>query len=85
MAAYDWLTVSEVKVHAQFKGRGTLNGHLDPKREAYKFMIWDGDGDPDNFRIRFWCEGDARVEHDGYDNGFDQAIGGSSIVFHTGK
>jgi hypothetical protein len=39
---------------------------------------------PNTFRIRIWWE-DSAGEHDVYDNGIDQAIGGGSIVVHTKK
>jgi hypothetical protein len=43
-----------------------------------------GDGAP-YFRIRIWWEDSDGVEHDVYDNGFNQAIGGGSIVMKMGK
>jgi hypothetical protein len=47
-------------------------------------MVWAGDNEPDTFSIRIWQEDDATgVETDIYDNGFDQPIGGGSIVIHT--
>ena len=46
-------------------------------------MLWAGDDMPDTFRIRIWEEDESGVETDVYDNGFDQAIGGGSIVIHT--
>ena len=70
--------------NAQFKGGGTINGELAPNSEAYKFMLWAGDGEPDTFRIKIWWE-ENETEHVVYDNGFDQAIGGGSIVVHTKK
>jgi predicted outer membrane repeat protein len=83
--AYDWLVV-EGKTKAQFKGSGTVNDGLDPNENAYRFMLWAGDGaasgGSDTFRIRIWWEAGG-VENDVYDNGFDQAIGGGSIVIHT--
>ncbi len=46
-------------------------------------MIWAKDLDPetDTFRIKIWYEngGETLV----YDNGFDQPIGGGSIVVRT--
>ena len=52
-------------------------------------MLWAGDGSStggaDTFRIRIWWEDADGVEHDVYDNGFNQAIGGGSIVVHTGQ
>lgn len=83
--SYDWLVVSKDKLTAQFKGSGMVNGGLDPNGNPYKFMLWAGDGTPDTFRIRIWWEDASAVEHDVYDNGFNQAIGGGSIVVHTGK
>ena len=67
--------------YARFKGSGTING-----MGEYKFMLWAGDDDPDTFRIRIWEEDEVSgVETDIYDNGFDQAIAGGSIVIHTKK
>jgi hypothetical protein len=80
--AYDWLVVNSAGTNAQFKGAGRVNGMLDPNGNAYKFMLWAGDGSIDTFRIRIWWE-DAAGEHDMYDNGVAQAIGGGSIVVHT--
>lgn len=82
-ATYEWLVVAG-KSRAQFKGSGTVNGELDPNGNAYKFMLWAGDDAPDTFRIRIWWEADG-VENVVYDNGFDQPIGGGSIVVHTSK
>ena len=82
--SYEWLLVNQGGSNAQFKGSGLVNGAPDPNGNAYKFMLWAGDGSPDTFRIRTWWE-DADVEHDVYDNGFDQAIGGGNIVVHDGK
>jgi hypothetical protein len=48
-------------------------------------MIWAGDKYPDTFRIRIWEEDEFGNETDVYDNGFDQDIGGGSIVIHTAK
>jgi len=79
-SSYEWLLVTGSD-YARFKGAGTINGMGD-----YKFMLWAGDDDPDTFRIRIWWEDDSdSVEHVVYDNGFDQAIGGGSIVVHTPK
>jgi hypothetical protein len=76
--SYDWLVVKGSD-QASFKGSGTINGLGD-----YKFMLWAGDGAPDTFRIRIWDEvEDTGEEIDIYDNGFDQAINGGSIVIHT--
>ncbi|MBN1661497.1 MAG: PKD domain-containing protein, partial [Anaerolineae bacterium] len=82
---YDWLVVDKSGTTAQFKGSGTVNGLLDPNGNPYKFMLWATDSAPDTFRIKIWWEDDEGVEHDVYDNGFNQAIGGGSIVVHTGK
>ncbi len=82
--SYEWLVVNQSGTNAQFKGSGTVNGLLDPNGNAYKFMLWAGDGSPDTFRMRIWYE-DATGEHDVYDNGVAQAIGGGNIVVHTGK
>jgi PKD repeat protein len=75
-SSYDWLVVTGVN-YARYKGSGTINGMGD-----YRFMLWAGDNYPDTFRIRIWTEDGAGVETDVYDNGFDQAIGGGSIVIH---
>jgi len=82
--SYEWLVVNQGGTNAQFKGGGTINGELAPNSEAYKFMLWAGDGEPDTFRIKIWWE-ENETEHVVYDNGFDQAIGGGSIVVHTKK
>jgi PKD repeat protein len=82
--SYNWLVVNQAGSNAQFKGSGLINGAMDPNGNAYKFMLWAGDGSPDTFRIRIWWE-DADGEHDVYDNGVAQAIGGGNIVVHTGK
>jgi hypothetical protein len=86
--AYEWLVVNTSGTNAQFKGSGLINGAPDPNGSAYKFMLWATDGatsgGPDTFRIRIWWE-DATGEHDIYDNGVAQALGGGSIVVHTKK
>jgi hypothetical protein len=88
---YQWLVVNQNGVNAQYKGDGTINGNLAPTGEAYRFMLWASDGDNvdtvvlDTFRIRIWYEDTNGVEVDVYDNGFNQAINGGSIVIHTGK
>ena len=73
------LVVNQGGTNAQFKGSGTINGEDD-----YKFMLWAGDDEPDTFRIRIWTE-EVDFEIVEYDNGSDQAIGGGSIIVHTGK
>jgi hypothetical protein len=80
--ACDWLVVAG-KSKTQFKGSGRVNGGLDPDNNEYKFMLWAGDRSPDTFRIRIWWEDVDGVEYDVYDNGFNQEIGGGSIVVHT--
>jgi len=76
-SAYEWLVVNQDGTNAQFKGSGTINGAGD-----YKFMIWAGDGEPDQFRIKIWMEtGDEETTV--YDNGFDQPLEGGSIVIHN--
>jgi hypothetical protein len=86
--SYEWLVVNQSGANAQFKGSGLVNGLADPNGVNYKFMLWAGDGlstaDADTFRIRIWWE-DAAGEHDVYDNGADQPIGGGSIVVHMKK
>jgi hypothetical protein len=88
--AYDWLVVNQGGTNAQFKGSGTINGGWAPNGDAFKFMLWAKDLDPDgrdSFRIRIWYEagsGEAVV----YDNGFEQfgqPIGGGNIVIHESK
>jgi len=81
---YDWLVVNQGGSNAQFKGSGLINGRADPNGNAYRFMLWASDGSTDTFRIRIWWE-DAAGEHDVYDNGVAQTIGGGNIVVHTGK
>jgi len=82
--SYEWLVVNQGGTNAQFRGSGTVNGALDLNGNPYKFMLWAGDGSPDTFRIKIWSELDG-VETVVYDNGFDQEIGGGSIVIHTKK
>ncbi len=88
--AYDWLVVNQGGIRAQYKGTGTINGALAPTGDAYRFMLWATDDDPDKFRIKIWYEdaGDVVV----YDNGFagsgfetGQPIDGGSIIIHTKK
>jgi hypothetical protein len=81
-STYEWLVVTQAGTNAQFKGSGTVNGGPDQNGNAYKFMIWAGDGSPDTFRIKIWWE-DSGTEVVVYDNGFDQAIGAGNIVIHT--
>lgn len=77
---YDWLVVNQGGTNAQFKGSGTINGSGD-----YKFMLWAGDDDPDTFCIKIWEEDESGNEAVIYDNGFNQEIGGGSIVIHAKK
>ena len=75
--SYEWLIVTGSDF-ARYKGSGTINGEGD-----YKFMLWAGDSEPDTFRIKIWEEDEEGVETVIYDNGFDQPIGGGSIVVHS--
>ncbi len=75
-SAYEFLVITQGGTRAQYKGAGTING-----AGAYQFMIWATDGSPDTFRIKIWSESGG-VETVVYDNGFDQALGGGSIVIH---
>ena len=77
---YQWLVVNQHGTNAQFKGTGTINGAGD-----YRFMLWAHDDDPDTFRIKIWEEDENGTETVRYDNGFDQPIGGGSIVIHSKK
>ena len=76
-SSYDWLVVPGNST-ARFKGVGTINGS-----GVYKFHIWAQDGDPDTFRIKIWTEDEDGVETVAYDNGFNHALGGGSIVVHA--
>jgi len=82
--SYEWLVVNQGGTNAQFKGSGLINGLADPNGNAYRFMLWAGDGSPDTFRIRIWWE-DVDGEHEVYDNSIAQTIGAGNIVVHTGK
>lgn len=84
-STYRWLVVNQGGTNAQFRGSGTINGTLAPNGMEYQFMIWAGDGSPDSFRIRIWEEDGSGAETDVYDNGFDQELGGGSVVIHTKK
>ena len=76
-SAYEWLVVNQDGTNAQFKGSGTING-----AGEYKFMIWAGDGEPDQFRIKIWAEsGDEEVVV--YDNGVDQPLEAGRIVIRN--
>jgi hypothetical protein len=80
---YDWLVVTGSD-YARFKGAGTINGMTCDAANPYRFQLWAGDGDPDTFRIKIWCEDETTAEETViYDNGFDQPVGGGSIVIHT--
>jgi PKD repeat protein len=85
--SYEWLVVNQAGTNAQFKGSGLINGSADGNGNAYKFMLWAGDGSgtdgADTFRIRIWSEDAAGVETVVYDNGVDQAIGAGNIVVHS--
>jgi PKD repeat protein len=81
---YQWLVVTG-NSSARFKGSGTINGELASNGDPYQFMIWAGDGLLDWLRIKIWWEDDDQNEVVVYDNGFNQAIGGGSIVVHNGK
>ena len=80
--SYDWLVIAGD--NARYKGIGTINGE-----GSYKFMLWGGDGtpdDPDTFRIRIWTEVEETAEEIvTYDNWSDQPLGGGSIVIHKAK
>jgi len=75
--SYAWLVVNPAGTNAQLKGSGTINGV-----GSYQFMLWARDGTPDTFRVKIWSEGAAGMETVVYDNRFDQAIDGGSIVVH---
>lgn len=85
--SYEWLVVNQAGTNAQYKGAGTINGGLAPNDEAYKFMIWAKDLEPDadTFRIKIWWEDEYDDETLVYDNGFDQLIGGGNIKIHLGN
>lgn len=83
-SSYDFLVITMGGTNAQYKGEGTINGSLAPTGAYYKFMIWARDltpGGDDTFRIKIWYEDGAEMVV--YDNGFNQAIGGGSIVIHS--
>ena len=77
--SYDWL-LNTGSDYIKFMGTGTINGEGE-----YKFQIWAGESEPDSEGIRIWTEDEFGVETDVYDNGFNQEIGGNSIVIHTRK
>jgi len=82
--SYQWLVVTMGGTNAQFKGWGTVNDQAAPGSDLYEFMVWARDGGrrgEDTFRIRVWYVADGK-EITVYDNGFDQVIGGGSIVIH---
>jgi hypothetical protein len=69
--SYEWLVVYQGGTIAQFKGVGIINGEVTAGGDAYRFMIWAKDNDPDTFRIRIWWEDTDGTEHNVYDNGYD--------------
>jgi len=73
---YDWLFIETSK--ARLKGTGEING-----ADEYQFMIWVSDSDPDTFRVKIWQEDDLGNEIVAYDTGFEQPLGGGSIVIHA--
>lgn len=80
--SYQWLVVSGSK--ATFKGYGTING-----AGNYGFLLAARDGTPDKFRIKIWDVGTSEVVYDNNLGGGDDAepataLGGGSIVIHTG-
>lgn len=75
-SSYEWLVITGSD-HATFKGVGTING-----QGEYGFMIWAGDGELDTLRTKIWSEDEDGAETVVYDNGFDQALGGGSIIIH---
>jgi hypothetical protein len=82
-STYEWLVVTGSDF-ARFKGDGTINGEVCPLAGGggpFKFMIWAGDGAPDTFRIKIWCEDGG--EEVVYDNLMNHPISGGSIVIHT--
>ena len=80
-SSFDFLVVTMGGTNAQYMGSGTINGRLAPNDTHFKFMIWARDNTPDTFRIKIWWENG--VENVVYDNGFNQPIGGGSIVIQT--
>ena len=73
-SSYEFLVITMGGTNAMFKGSGTING-----AGVYKFTIWARDESTDTFRIMITEVGGGIV----YDNGFNQPIGGGSIVVHT--
>ncbi len=65
--------------NAQFKGSGTVNGALDSNGNAYKFMLWAGDGSPDTFRIQIWWEDSAGLNKFGRKQEADSYLPASSV------
>jgi hypothetical protein len=81
--SYQWLVVAGSK--ATYKGWGTING-----QGNYGFLLSAVDGSPDKFRIKIWDVGSGDVVYDNNLGGGDDAdpataLGGGSIVIHTGK
>jgi PKD repeat protein len=88
-ASYEWLVVAGPK--AQFKGVGTING-----QGQYGFMLTatdgalNGGGGTDKFRIKIWNKATNAIVYDNEIGTADTAnpktaIGGGSIIIHTGK
>jgi hypothetical protein len=74
---HEWLVVTGNNT-AGFKGQGIINQDDSPTGEAFQFMIWTHDGEPDTFRIKIWHE-DGDEEDVVYDNDMHQPINGRSV------
>jgi hypothetical protein len=79
-SSYEWLVITGSN-YARFKGSGLINGELAPNGEAYKFILWAHDDDPDTFRIKIWYEDGGEILV--YDNGMHQPIEGGDIFIFT--
>jgi VCBS repeat-containing protein len=88
---YQWLVVAGAK--AQYKGTGKVNGE-----SGYGFLVTatdgqqNGGGGVDKFRIKIWRIAGGAIVYDNnpgasedIDSANPQAIGGGSIVIHSGK
>jgi predicted extracellular nuclease len=70
--SFDWLVINQSGTLAQIQGRGVIG------KEAYHFMVWVADGEPDAYRIKIWNDEDIL-----YDNGALQPLGAGSIQIHV--
>ncbi|MEV6983695.1 Ig-like domain-containing protein [Sphaerisporangium sp. NPDC051017] len=76
--AYEWMVVSGTRV--QYKGSGTINGSGE---YTFELTAVDG-GKDDRFLIKIWDKASGNVVYDNQIGEEGTALGGGSVVIHTG-